>query len=159
MDVSAMFKINCGLFLAGVTTDKPTGCIINTVMQVGHSPLKCSLTMSQDHYTHSQILQAGSLAITTFSKQVRPDIIKRFGFTSGKVTDKFQDIAYELDSQGNPYLLGEYVSAVFALTLSSKMDIDGGYTIFLCDVKDAVKSEGDSITYGEYLENVKKKIF
>ena len=53
---NTMFKISYGLFVVSARTgEKDNGCIINTVQQITQEPLKISVAVNKDNFTHDMI--------------------------------------------------------------------------------------------------------
>jgi flavin reductase (DIM6/NTAB) family NADH-FMN oxidoreductase RutF len=157
MDIQALFKIQCGLYVAAVATpEKMNGLITNTLMQQTHTPVKLGLTLDKSHLTHDMVMKKRSVAVSALSDAATPDLVKRFGFVSGRNVDKFDGFdAYELDENGNPLLTGPMIAAVFSLTVFEAVDL-GTHTFFLCGCDEARNGEGTPITYLGYRESLKK---
>lgn len=158
MNIQALFKIQCGLYVAAVgTPDKINGCVTNTLMQQSHVPVKLSVTIQKTNLTHDLILQKRSLAVSALSAAVTTELVKHFGFQSGRDVDKFRDFAdYELDANGNPLLTGDQIAATYSLTVYDTVDF-GTHTMFLCTADDGQNLDGVPITYWDYRETMKKK--
>jgi flavin reductase (DIM6/NTAB) family NADH-FMN oxidoreductase RutF len=157
MDIQALFKIQCGLYVAAVgTTDKMNGLITNTLMQQTHTPVKLGVTLDKTHLTHDMVMEKRSIGISALSGAATPELVKRFGFASGRTMDKFDGFDdYELDGNGNPLLTGDQIAAVFSLTVLDAVDL-GTHTFFLCGCNEANNMVGQPITYLGYRESLKK---
>ena len=157
MDIKALFKVQCGLFVAAVgTPEKINGCITNTLMQQSHVPVKLSLTIEKSHLTHDMIMAKKSVAVSALSAAVTPAYVKRFGFASGREVEKFEGYDdYTMDENGNPVLGGAEITAAYSLTVYNTVDI-GTPTLFLCTCDDAKNLDGTPITYWDYREMMKK---
>lgn len=160
MDIKALFKIQCGLFVAAVgTPEKLNGCITNTLMQQTHVGMKFAVTIEKTHLTHDMIVAKKSMAISALSRENPAPIIKRFGFASGRTVDKFADnFPHTLDCNGNPLLGGSEIAATFSLDVYDSVDV-GTHTLFLCTPADMQDFAEEAITYSDYrseLKNSKK---
>lgn len=157
MDIKALFQIQCGLYVAAVgTPEKANGCITNTLMQQSHAPVKLSVTIEKSHLTHDMIMEKRTLGVSALSKQAAPELIRRFGFQSGRDVDKFEGFSdFALDVNGNPLLGGHQIAAAFSLAVYDTVDF-GTHTMFLCTADDAIALEGAPITYWDYRESMKK---
>ena len=151
----AMFKIPYGLFLLSSRSgSKDCACIINTVQQVTDDPLRFSVTLNKRNYTHDIIVESGILNVSVLTEQTPFSTIKRFGFSSGRDTDKFQgitmkrsenDIVYD-DTSSNSLISGRVIS----------MTDCGTHTIFLADVTETIiLSDATSLTYDHYRKYIK----
>lgn len=158
MDVTTLFNIQCGLYVAAVgLPDKVNGCITNTLMEQSHVPVRLSVTIDKTHLTHDMIAEKRSLGVSALANNAPIDLIKRFGFQSGRDVDKFVDFSdYRMDQNGNPILHGDKIAANFSLTVYDTVDM-GTHTMFLCSLDDAQNFEGAPITYWDYRESMKKK--
>lgn len=157
MDMRAFLKIQCGLFVAAVgTQDKLNGCITNTLMQQSHAPVKVSVTIQKSNFTHDMIINKKTIGISALSSSAPVELIKRFGFQSGRNVDKFENFSdYVLDSNGNPLLTGEHIASTYSLDVYDEVDF-GSHTMFICNVGDAEIFDGTPITYWDYRESLKK---
>ena len=90
MNKKAMFKIGYGLYvLTAKEDDFNNGCIINTVSQVTSTPNRISITVNKSNKTHDMIMKTGEFNVSILSEKADFSLFKRFGFQSGKDTDKF----------------------------------------------------------------------
>lgn len=157
LDIKALFHIQCGLYVAAVgTPEKTNGCVTNTLMQQSHVPVRLSVTIEKSHLTHDMILRKRTVGISALCSGVSPEIVKRFGFQSGRDVDKFAGFAgYELDGNGDPLLTAPHASATFSMQVYDTVDF-GTHTMFLCTPSEAVSLGGKPITYWDYRESMKK---
>ena len=92
MDTKALYKLSYGLFvLTAKDAGKNNGCIINTAIQAASAPNQMSICVNKDNYTHDMIVKTGEFSVSVISTRATFDLFKRFGFQSGKDTDKFAD--------------------------------------------------------------------
>lgn len=158
MDTRALFTLQCGLFVAAVGLgDKLNGCVTNTLLQQSHAPVKLSLTVDKTHLTHDMIMEKKTVAVSVLSTGVTEATIRRFGYSSGRDTEKFAGISYTLDENENPLLEGAEVAARFSLQVYDGVDM-GTHTMFLC-IPTSMEDTGiKSVTYMNYQETIKNKI-
>ncbi|MDD6797697.1 MAG: ferritin family protein [Clostridia bacterium] len=158
MDKKAMNNLSYGLFVLTAKADgKDNGCIINTVQQVTSEPNRISIAVNKANYTHDMILQTGVFTVSVISEQANFDLFKRFGFQSGRDTDKFAGFSdFETGGNGIRYVTqgtNSYISAKVERT----EDL-GSHTLFIAEVTDMkVLSSIPSATYSYYHKNIKPK--
>jgi flavin reductase (DIM6/NTAB) family NADH-FMN oxidoreductase RutF/rubredoxin len=150
MDSKAFFKLTYGLFVAGTTWEgKQNACIINTATQATSEPGRLLATMMKTNYTTELIQKSGSLTISVLALDCPLSLIGNFGFSSGRDRDKFKDIPYALDEQGNPYIL-EHTIARFSCRVEQTIDL-GTHNLFICAVTEAeVTGSAQPMTYAAY---------
>lgn len=155
MNNKALFKLSYGLYLLTAKEgDKINGCIINTVTQVTDTPTRVSIAVNKDTLTHDMLLRTGKCAVTALSVNTSFDLIKNFGFQSGKDTEKFTSYPYKLTTEGLPYLTG-HACAYLVCHVTQTIDLNT-HTLFIADVVDGdVLSEEDPLTYDFYHKNIK----
>ena len=91
MDKKAMYKLTYGLFvLTANENGKDNGCIINTAIQAAGDPNQVSISVSKQNYTHDMIVRTGKFTVSSITEKADFSLFMRFGFQSGKDTDKFQ---------------------------------------------------------------------
>lgn len=155
MDNNALFKLTSGLFLLIAKTDKDNGCIINTVLQVTASPVRIVAVVNKKNYTHDMLRQTGIFNVSVLSENAPMDIYKRFGYASGRDTDKFDGFSSISRSENGILYLTEYSNAFLSAKITEEKDL-GTHTLFTADVTDAqIITEDTSVTYDYYQKNIK----
>ena len=157
--MKAVYNISYGLYILTVNDgNKHTGCVINTLMQVTPSPSRISITINKDNYTTDIISKTGVFNVSILDMSTNFDIIKRFGFASGKDIDKFVGFNdYNVADNGVAYITKHTNSYISAKVVSSS-DV-GTHITFVADIdKDVVLSDTKSLTYAYYLDNIKPKV-
>ena len=156
MDTKALQKINCGLFVLTALDDtKQNGCIINTAMQVTSSPLQISVTVNKSNYTTDIIKRTGSFNLSSIDESADFDLFKRFGFASGRDTDKYNGFSdYKTAANGIRYIT-KGTNAMMSVKVVQTVDV-GTHLIFIGEVTQAlVLSENPSASYSFYHSNIK----
>lgn len=156
MDNKAMFKLSYGLFVVTARENgKDNGCIINTAIQVTSEPNRISVTVNKANYTHDMIKNTGKLAISVLSEAADFEIFKRFGFQSGRDTDKFAGFTGFEKGMDDIVYITEGTNACIYGKVIDTVDV-GTHTIFICDVTDMkVLSDVPSATYAYYHAHIK----
>lgn len=155
MDNNALFKLTSGLFLLIARTDKDNGCIINTVLQVTASPVRIVVAVNKKNYTHDMLKQTGKFNVSVLSENAPMDIYKRFGYASGRDTDKFKGFNSISHSKNGILYLTEYSNAFLSAKITEEKDL-GTHTLFTADVTGAeIITEDISVTYDYYQKNIK----
>ncbi len=157
MDSKALFSISYGVFILGSHDDtKINACVTNTCMQVASNPARLAITVINQNYTCGQIKACGTFALSVLDKSVTFDTISRFGFQSGRDTNKFADFPHSLDSNGNPYLNSQ-ICALFSCKVISSQDL-GTHTLFIAEIQDSkIMSDKAPLTYADYHKDIKPK--
>ncbi len=154
-DNSALFKISYGLFvLSAVKDGKQNGCIINTVNQITSSPVRLAVAVNKDNYTTDMISATGKFNLSILTEDVPFELIRRFGFESGKTADKFENCSFKVSENGIAYLT-EHSNAVISCKTVDCVDCDT-HILFIADVVAAeTLSTAPSVTYEYYLNKIK----
>ncbi len=156
-DMSALFNIGYGLYV--VTSNdgkKDNGLIVNTVTQVTDTPNRIAVTINKQNYSHHVIKQTGIMNINCLSTDAPFSVFEKFGFQSGRNTDKFED-GELLRSDNGLAFLPRYINSFMSLKVESYVDVDT-HGIFICSVSEArVITNTPTMTYTYYHENVKPK--
>lgn len=154
----AFFKISYGLF-ALFTNDgkRDNACIVNTVAQLTDIPKRITVTVNKDNYTCEIIKNTGVFNVSVLDESATFDIFKRFGFASGRDTDKLEGLETVAESaNGLKYLTAESNAYISAKVVYSR-DF-GTHTLFVADVTEAkVIGDKPSATYDYYFKNIKPK--
>lgn len=155
MNKNAFRSLSYGVYIISTLDgQRPTGCVANSVMQITSSPATIAVSMNHDNYTNDCIKKSGKFAISILTEQSDPELIGRFGFQSGKDTDKFEgieelkkeDISVIVDACG--YIVCKVIDQMETTT----------HTVFLGEVIDAdVLKNEEPMTYAYYHKVVKGK--
>lgn len=155
--MKAVYNISYGVYVLTAKGEKQNGCVINTLMQVTSSPVKISVTVNKDNYTTKLIEESGEFNVSILDMTTAFDVIERFGFSSGKDTDKFNGFAdFKLASNGIAYIT-KNTNAYLSAKVTDKVDNGTHFTFFADVTEDVVLSNQKPITYAHYLENIKPK--
>ena len=155
--MKALFNIPYGLYVLTAKDEKDNGCIINTLQQVTSSPTRISITVNKDNYTTKMIEKTKVFNVSILDKSVSFDLIKNFGFASGKDVNKFENFNdYKLAENGVVYIT-KHTNSYLSAKVVSQTDV-GTHITFVADVtEDVVLSQTESVTYDYYLKNIKPK--
>ena len=150
MNNKAFFKLSYGLYVVSSSCDgKDSACIANTFVQVTSEPARVCITLNKNNYTTSLIENSCVYNVGVLLDDIDMDVIRRFGFQSGKDVNKFDGIDYEVDGQ-NIKQITEGIAASFSVKVISMTDV-GTHIMFVGDVIDCkVINEGEVLTYANY---------
>ena len=150
-------NISYGVYILTAKGEKHNGAVINTLMQITSSPKRISITVNKENYTTEIIQQTGEFNVSILDMLTSFDLIKRFGFSSGRNINKFEGfVDYKIADNGIAYITRGTNSYISAKVISS---VDNGTHItFFADVVDEkTLSNEKSITYAYYQESLKPK--
>ncbi len=155
MDQTAFFKLSYGLYIISANHEgKDAGCVANTLHQVTSSPAKLAVTLNKENYTEQLIEKSGRFTGVVLTQDCDMEVIKTFGFTSSKDTDKFASFTHKRDENGIAYIT-DHVAARYSLKVEQQVDL-GTHVMFIGEVEDAeVLSAEEVMTYA-YYHQVKK---
>ncbi|MDD8048207.1 MAG: flavin reductase [Thomasclavelia sp.] len=150
MDNNAFRKLSYGLYVvSSKDSKKDNGCIANTFTQVTSSPAGVCITLNKDNYTTNQIKESKIYNVAVLLEEVDMDLIRNFGFQSGKDVDKYANIKADKDSLGIKYPT-EGVAAVFSVEVTKEVELST-HIMFIGEVKDAkVLNDKEVLTYANY---------
>ena len=156
-DKTALFKIEYGLYV--VTNNdgkKDNGFIVNTVTQLTDTPFRVAVNVNKANYSHDVIKNTKKLNVNILSQDTTFDLIKKYGFVSGRDVNKFEGEELERSSNGL-VILKDHINAFFSLEVEEYVDL-GTHGMFICLVKEAKKlNNNPTLTYNYYQANVKPK--
>lgn len=156
-DLTALFNIGYGLYV--VTSNdgkKDNALIVNTVTQVTNTPNRLAVTINKDNYSHHIIRQTGKMNINCLTVDAPFSVFEKYGFVSGRTTDKFAGEEV-LRSDNGLVFLPRYINSFMSLKVEQYVDLDT-HGMFICSVTEArVLSDRETMTYSYYHANVKPK--
>ena len=157
IEPNAMFKLSYGLFVLTAGGEKDNGCIINTVTQITDSPKRISIAVNKANYTHDLILKSGTFNVSILDTNADFALFTRFGFQSGRETNKFEGLESVARSENGLMYLTEMSNAFLSGKVIQTLDY-GTHTVFIADVTEAkVLESAPSMTYAYYFDHVKPK--
>ena len=156
----ALFSVTHGLYiLTAASGDRLNGQCLDALMQVTNAPPRIAIGVNQGSLTHEMIAETGQFAVNVLGREDQrcPQLIRHFGFQSGRTVNKFEGISYELGTIGAPILPGAV--AFYECRVLPEMTLDlETHSLFVAAVKRAGTSEsGKPLTYNEYRETIRKR--
>ena len=155
----ALFRITHGLHI--VTTraeERLNGQCLDALMQGTNAPPRISIGMGKGSLTHEMIETSGRFVVSVLDREdpACGDVIRRFGFQSGRDADKFAGFAYEVTELGIPFLPNAV--AIYECMVLPDLTTDlGTHSLFVASVDRAGTREGgEPLTYNEYRKHLRK---
>ncbi len=156
MNQEALFKLTYGLFVVTARDEeRDCGCVINTAMQITEAPNRLVIGINKNNYTHDVILKSGTLNLSVLDDRAQFELIERFGFHSGRDTDKFADFAGFTHGENGLAYITEATNAYFSAKVTQTVDC-GTHTLFIAEITAMeVLSDRPALTYADYHAKVK----
>jgi flavin reductase (DIM6/NTAB) family NADH-FMN oxidoreductase RutF/rubredoxin len=150
MNTKALYDISYGLYVvASKMGDKFNGQIANTVIQVCSDPVKISVAINKNNYTHEFITNSKVFTVSILAMETPLSFIGDFGFKCGRDVDKFKTINFKLSENGLPVVTDNALSYLEARVIN-EVDV-GTHTLFIGELTGAeVLREGEPMTYAYY---------
>lgn len=155
MNNSAFRALSYGVYILSTWDNgRPTGCTVNSVMQITSSPATVAVSVNKNNYTHECIERSKKFAVSVLHEESSPDIISTFGFSSGRDTDKFAKVDYIV---GGMMPIVKNAAAYIVCDVEKTLETNT-HTVFLGKVTDAdVLENKPPMTYAYYHNVVKGK--
>lgn len=155
MQTSPLQKLSYGLFvLSARDGGRDNACIINTAIQVTSNPEQLLIAVNKSNLTHDMIVSSQAFALSILSQKAEFAVFKRFGFASGRDTDKFAGLKEERTPQGLRYV-SSCANAVIDAAVVQMQDC-GTHTVFLAEIRSMqALSDVPSATYAYYHSHIK----
>ena len=150
MNPAALHKIGYGMYVIGSRMgDRLNAQIANTVFQITSEPPTIAVSINKKNLTHEFIKASGVFTASVICQDADLTFIGRFGFKSGRDTDKLNGVNYRIGQTKAPIVLDNAVSYIEARVIR-EVDM-GTHTIFIGEVVDAeVLTERTCMTYAYY---------
>ena len=155
-DTKVLYSISYGLYIVcSGNRLGGNGFISNTVFQVTSDPARFAACCNKDNFTAGLIKQHGVFSVTVLHRDASPDIIGRFGFRSGRDTDKFSGLKISYTKTGTPVVMNDCI-AWLEFRVEQVIDV-GTHLLFIGLLTDSGLEDGtgEPITY-DYYRQVKK---
>ena len=158
VDDKAFNKISYGLYV--LTTKWGTfdnGCIINTVTQITSQPGRISIAVNKNNLSNQIIKETGIFNVSVLTEDANFDIFKKFGFVSGRETDKFTAEEKNYRTANGLTYFSKATNAVISAKVVDTLEYET-HTVFVAEVTEAkVLSDVRSVTYQYYFDHIKPK--
>jgi len=156
MNPEAFFKLSYGIFVITARENgKDNGCIINTAQLLTDTPKRITVSINKSNYTHDMIIRTGVFTVSVLTESTPFDMIKQFGFSSGREFDKFEDFGDVKRAENGLYYTTAHTNSYISAKVVAALDYDT-HTLFVADVTEAaVISDERSATYAYYHEKIK----
>ena len=150
MNARALHHISYGMYVIGSKKDdRINGQIANTVIQTSSEPPTISVCINKSNLSHDYIRSSKVFTVSILSRDTPLSFIGRFGFKSGRESDKFEGISYRIGETGAPIVLDNALAYIEAKVIG-EFDV-GTHTDFWSELVDAeVLQEGEPMTYAYY---------
>ena len=124
---------------------------------MANDPTKIAISSQEYNYSREIIEKTLKFNLNVLTEEVPFDVIKHFGFQTGKNVNKFKDCTDIQRTSNGIIALKKYVNAVFSVEVKEMVKL-GTHTLFIGDVVESkVISESPSVTYAYYHKNIKPK--
>lgn len=147
----ALYKISYGLYIVcSGNKNKGNGFISNTFFQVTAEPPQFASCCNKDNYTASLIKETGAFSVSVIHQDTDPEIISRFGYKSGKDTDKLAGLNVKYGETGVPIVLNDSI-AFLECKVVQTIDV-GTHYMFIGELMHAeiVDDSRQALTYLHY---------
>jgi len=158
-DATALYKASYGLYLLSAKNDEQdNACIINTFLQItSNTPAGCLISVNKQNFTNEMIFRAQKFNLSVLSVETPFELLKRFGYQSGRDVNKFEGFSGFARSENGLIYLTDYANAVLSLDVLEAIDF-GSHTMFTATLAECeTLNQKESMTYDYYQRNVKPK--
>jgi flavin reductase (DIM6/NTAB) family NADH-FMN oxidoreductase RutF/rubredoxin len=145
------FNISYGLYvICSKDKDKFNGQTANSLFQITSEPIQVALGINKGNLTHEYIKKSGVFTVSIL-KRDNHDLVKHFGFQSGRDIDKMRNIKTKLgEKTGVPYVSNTLAYLECEVDWERTVEVDT-HTLFIARVVGAGElKDGEPMTYAYY---------
>lgn len=156
MTNKALNEITYGLYIITTKNKKEiNGCVINSFMQTTSSPEQVLISINKTNHTTKLIQSTKEFNVSILNSSATFDLIKRFGFNSGKLTNKFEGFSgYNTAPNKIPYIT-ESTNAYISAKVNQITDA-GTHLIMIASVTHSeILNNLAPLTYSDYHTKIK----
>ena len=156
MEQEVLNKISYGLYVVTANQEgKDNGCVVDTVMQVAKEPQIISFSVYKTSYTCEMIQNTRMCCISVLNEDAQMELLKRFGYESGRDIDKFSDFTSCRKAANGTMIITEGTNAYFTVDINQQIDL-GSHILFIGEPKEGeIFNDVSTMTYAYYAENKK----
>lgn len=147
---AALDKISYGLYVvSSINGNNYNGQCCNTLFQLTSKPSRVAVCLNKNNLTHDYVMNSGVFAASMLATDQREDV-RRFGYQSGRTTDKFSGVETIPGKNGCP-ILKKCLAYIEACVLRDKIVDVGTHTLFVADVTAGrTVANQEALTYSLY---------
>lgn len=155
MNPKILRTLSYGMYAIGVEgEERPSACIVNTVVQIASSPMIIAVSINHNNYTNDRIKATGKFSVSVLSEDTSGAVIGALGFNSGRNTDKLANINYKVLRENVP-VLRENICCWFLCKVINTVETMT-HTIFIAEIKAGSDDySGTPMTYDYYHRVIK----
>ncbi len=155
MDPNVLHNISYGMYVISSFKDaRYNGQVANSVIQITSEPITIAISINKVNLTHEFIKNSSIFTISVLNDNTPLQFIGKFGFRSGKVTDKFKDTKFEVLGSGCPAVTEHSICYLEARVIKEFDCIT--HTLFLGQMTvSKMLAAGNPMTY-DYYHQVKR---
>ena len=155
--MKALHNISYGLYILTAKTEKQSGCVINTLIQLTSNPKQVSIVVNKDNHTTKMIKETEIFNVSILNESTPFELFERFGFASGANTDKFHNFEHFAIAQNGVAYITQHTNAYISAKVVQTIDV-GTHILFVGEVTDEqVLGNAAPLTYAHYLSHTKPK--
>ena len=157
IDLSVLCQIQYGVFIvSSFCNDKINGQIATVIFQITCEPIQIVTCLCKKNLTHQLIMESKIFGVSILSQDADLKFIGKFGFCSGRNSDKFADTNYKKTQTGTPLVL-DHTTGILDLQVTQTIDV-GTHTLFIGSLLTAEKlNDNIPMTYDYYHNVIKGK--
>ena len=151
LDFESLFNLSYGMCIVSSKSDgKINGCIVNTVFQITPEPAMIAVSVNKQNLTHEYIANSKIFAISILAEGTPMEFTGKFGFRTGRDTDKFHGINYKLGITKTPIVLDNTVGFIEAEVIEA-IDVET-HTLFIARIMacETIDESKVPMTYNYY---------
>jgi len=115
LDLESLYKLNYPMCIICSKKDgRFNGCIVNTVFQIVPEPPMIAVSVNNECLTHQYITDSRAFTVSVLAEQTPLEFIRKWGFRSGRDTDKFEQVQCRTGRTGIPIVLDNATSFIEA---------------------------------------------
>lgn len=151
LDLESLFNLSYGMcIISSKRGNDFNGCIVNTAFQITPEPPMIAVSVNRQNLTYEYITKSKVFVISILAEAAPLKFIGKFGFRTGRDTDKFKEVNYKPGITQAPIVLDNTVGFIEAEVVNA-IDVET-HTLFIariiaCETIDENKTP---MTYNYY---------
>lgn len=158
MNKAVLWQLSYGMYaLTAMDGERPTGCIINTCVQVTSDNPTIAISLNCNNYTYDVIKKTGRFALSILGEAAPQNVIARLGFCSGRDNDKFADADFDWELRDGVPVIKDGVCGYMTAEVLGSYEMETHFVIIARVAESEVLSDAVPMTYKYYHDVIKGK--
>ena len=157
MAQKGVYNLAYGMYVLTTREDgRDYGCLVNTAMEVSRNPGRIAVCLVKRNLTCEVLQRTHFFNFCALTEDAPYDIFRRFGMSSSRKVEKFEDFPQLGRSANGLAYLTDYANMYLSAEVVETVDL-GDHMLFIGQItEDVVLSDSPTCTLDHFMKHIQK---